>query len=345
MIRRPPRSTLFPYTTLFRSQYYQVKVGGDAAAILGICKALLEADDRAAAHGQALVLDHDFINTQTAGFGEFASVVRQLNWQELEQRSGISRAALETVAEVYARSNKTIACYGMGLTQHPAGVENVRLLCNLLFLKGNIGKPGAGICPVRGHSNIQGQRTVGHGHKPELVPLETYERLYSFTAPRDMGLDTVGSCEAIIGGRINAFIGLGGNFLRATPDNAAMAAAWRGLELTVMVSTKLNKSHAFHGRRAYILPCLGRIERDEQANGPQAVTVEDATGCMHASVGHATPASPDLLSEPRIVAELAKATVAGKSNIDWDAWAADYSLIREALARTQIGRASCRERV
>jgi molybdopterin-dependent oxidoreductase alpha subunit len=333
---RNPQSTqlLTGSYTRISSQYYQVRVGGDAAAILGICKALIEADDKAKAHGQARPIDHDFIQTHTAGYEEFEAVVRQLPWEQIEQRSGISRSDLESVADVYARSNKTIAAYGMGLTQHPAGVENVRLLCNLLFLRGNIGKPGAGICPVRGHSNIQGQRTVGHGHNPDLVPLETYARLYGFTPPRDMGYDTVGTCEAVIAGRVNAFIGLGGNFVRATPDNAVMAEAWQKLKLTVQVSTKLNRSHVIHGERAFILPCLGRIERDQQASGLQAVTVEDATGCMHGSVGHARPASPDILSEPKIVAELAKATVAGKANVDWDAWVDDYSLIREAIART-----------
>jgi len=172
-------------STSISSQYYQVRVGGDAAAILGLCKALLTMDETAANRRQARVLDHDFIREHTSGFEEFASVARQLDWQQIERRSGLTRKELEAVAEVYARSNATIFCYGMGLTQHPAGVENVRLLCNLMFLRGNIGKPGAGICPVRGHSNIQGQRTVGLAEKPELVPLDTYARLYRFDPPRD----------------------------------------------------------------------------------------------------------------------------------------------------------------
>jgi molybdopterin-dependent oxidoreductase alpha subunit len=333
--RHPQSSQLLTgaYTKI-SSHFYQVRVGGDAAAILGICKALLEAEDRAKAAGQAPVLDHDFIQNHTAGFEEFASVVRQLPWAQIEERSGISKNDLEIVADVYAHSNKTIVCYGMGLTQHPAGVENVRLLCNLMFLRGNIGKPGAGICPVRGHSNIQGQRTVGHGHNTANVPLDTYKRLHAFTPPDYIGLDTVGSCEAIINGRINAFLGLGGNFLRATPDNHVMEEAWRNIPLTVQVSTKLNRSHVIHGRQAYILPCLGRIEQDAQASGLQAVSIEDATGCMHGSIGKAAPASPDLLSEPKIVAELAKATVPGKSNIDWDRWVSYYGHIREDIART-----------
>lgn len=321
-------------STPISSQYYQVRVGGDAAAILGISKALLAMDEVAGSRGQAPVLDHEFIREHTSGYEEFASVVRELDWQQIERRSGLARKDLEVVADIYARSNATIFCYGMGLTQHPAGVENVRLLCNLMFLRGNIGKPGAGVCPVRGHSNIQGQRTVGLAEKPELVPLDTYARLYGFEPPRDRGMNTVETCEAILQHRVHAFIGFGGNFVRAVPDTAAMERAWRDIGLTVQVATKLNRSHIVHGKQAYLLPCLGRIERDEQATGPQAVAIEDATGCVHASIGHAEPSSPDLLSEPKIVAELAKATVSGRSSVDWDHWVADYSRIREAIAHT-----------
>lgn len=331
---RNPQSTQLvtgSYTPI-SSQYYQVKAGGDAAAILGICKALISADENAGAGSP--VLDREFIQNETHGFDEFARVVGEVSWNEIEQRSGLSQHDIETVADVYARCNATIAAYGMGLTQHPSGVENVRLLCNLLLLRGNIGKPGAGICPVRGHSNIQGQRTVGITHNAKLAPLDTYKRLYEFEPPRDSGLDTVGTCQGVIEGAVTAFIGLGGNFVRATPDNSVVEAAWRKLPLTVQVSTKLNRSHVVHGQKAYILPCLGRIECDRQASGVQAVTIEDATGCIHASVGHAQPASQNLLSEPKIVAELAKATVGGKARVDWDLWIADYSRIREAMART-----------
>jgi molybdopterin-dependent oxidoreductase alpha subunit len=321
-------------STPISSQYYQVKVGGDAAAILGICKALIAADDAGRARGQAPTLDHEFIEEHTGGYEEFATAVCALSWDEIESRSGLGRRELEVVADVYAHSNATIAAYGMGLTQHPAGVENVRLLCNLVFLRGNIGKPGAGICPVRGHSNIQGQRTVGITDKPELVPLDALAALYHFEPPREKGMNTVETCEAILHGRLNAFIGLGGNFVRAAPDTATLEAAWRRQKLTVQVATKLNRSHIIHGETAFLLPCLGRIERDEQASGQQAVTVEDATGCIHASVGHAAPASPMLLSEPKIVAELAKATLGAQSKVDWDSWVADYARVREAIART-----------
>jgi molybdopterin-dependent oxidoreductase alpha subunit len=333
--RNPQSIQMATFTsTAISSQYYQVRVGGDAAAILGICKALIEQDENARQHRDARVLDHEFIREHTEGFGEFVSALGALSWEEIERRSGIQREQLETVADVYASSNKTIFCYGMGLTQHPVGVENVRLLCNLMFLRGSIGKPGAGICPVRGHSNIQGQRSVGIVEKPELVPLNKLAELYRFEPPREKGMNTIESCEAIVEGRAKAFIGMGGNFLRAVPDTALMETGWRKLELTVQVATKLNRSHIVHGKKAYLLPCLGRIERDEQATGRQAVTVEDATGCIHTSVGNANPASPSLLSEPKIVAELAKAAVASKGNVDWDGWIADYSRVREAIART-----------
>jgi molybdopterin-dependent oxidoreductase alpha subunit len=241
---------------------------------------------------------------------------------------------METIARVYAGSNATIACYGMGLTQHRHGVELVQLLCNLMLMKGNIGKPGAGMCPVRGHSNIQGQRTVGIASNPALVPLDKLSAQFDFTPPRERGYDTADACGAIIEGKISAFIGLGGNFVRVAPDTEGLERAWRRLRLTVQVATKLNRSHLIHGQAQYILPCLGRIERDRQTGGDQAVTVEDATGCIHASIGRTEPASQHLLSEPAIIAELAKATLPPNAKIDWDAWVADYSKIREAISET-----------
>ena len=178
-----------------------------------------------------------------------------------------------------------IGIYGMGLTQHRTGVETVQMLVNLLLLRGNIGKPGAGICPVRGHSNVQGQRTVGITEKPELVPLDRLAQQYGFEPPREKGLNTVEACEAILDGEVRAFVSLGGNFVRAVPDRGAMEPAWRKLRLTVQIATKLNRSHLVHGEVAYLLPCLGRIEIDEQASGPQAVSIEDSTGCIHGSRG------------------------------------------------------------
>eukprot|EP00456_Euglypha_rotunda_P085642 TRINITY_DN8647_c0_g1_i4.p1 TRINITY_DN8647_c0_g1~~TRINITY_DN8647_c0_g1_i4.p1 ORF type:complete len:395 (+),score=81.25 TRINITY_DN8647_c0_g1_i4:93-1277(+) len=222
----------------------------------------------------------------------------------------------------------------MGLTQHVKGVENVRMVVNLLLLRGNIGKPGAGPTPVRGHSNVQGQRTVGITEKPELAPLDKLAAQYGFSPPREKGLDTVASCRGIINGTVKAFVALGGNFLRAVPETIAMEAAWTNLDLSVQIATKLNRNHLFAAKITYLLPCLGRIERDLQATGPQAVSVEDSTSCIHGSVGKAKPASPHLLSEPAIVAGIAKAILPTNPKVDWDAWVGDYSLIRDAVEET-----------
>jgi molybdopterin-dependent oxidoreductase alpha subunit len=222
----------------------------------------------------------------------------------------------------------------MGLTQHRRGVENVQMVSNLLLLRGNIGRPGAGICPVRGHSNGQGQRTVGITEKPELAPLDKLSELYHFEPPREKGMNTVEVCEAICAGEVSAFIGLGGNFVRAIPETARMEEAWRKIPLTVQIATKFNRSHVIHGQASYVLPCLGRIEIDEQATGPQAVSMEDSTGNMHGSRGVAKPAAGTLRSEPSIIASLAKSFLPKNPHIDWDAWVDDYSLVRDAIART-----------
>ena len=321
-------------STPISSHYYQVKVGGDGAAMLGVCKALLALDTAARSQAREAVLDRGFIAEHCHGFEDFAEAVRALSWDDLVRRSGISRADMEKVAAIYAGSNATIACYGMGLTQHRYGVETVQLLCNLMLMRGNVGKPGAGLCPVRGHSNIQGQRTVGHGHKPALVPLDKLAQQYGFEPPREQGYDTAETCGAILNGRVKSFIGLGGNFVRAAPDTVALETAWRRLRLTVQVGTKLNRSHLIHGEVQFLLPCLGRIEIDRQASGPQVVTVEDATACIHVSVGRDEPASEHLLSEPKIVAELAKAILPPNPKLDWDQWVADYGNIRDAIAET-----------
>ena len=246
----------------------------------------------------------------------------------------LSRSALEAAATVYAHAERVIGIYGMGLTQHRKGVETVQMLVNLLLLRGNIGKPGAGICPVRGHSNVQGQRTVGITEKPELVPLDKLARQFGFEPPRDKGLNTVEACEKILSGEVRAFFGLGGNFVRAIPERGRMEPAWRKLRLTVQVATKLNRSHLIHGEVAYLMPCLGRIELDQQATGPQAMTMEDSTSCIHGSLGMQPPASPYLFSEPAIIAGSAKATLPPNPKIDWDGWVADYGKVREAIAET-----------
>src|ERR671913_556965 len=264
-----PTEMLTGSETRISSQYHQVKIGGDIAALMGMAKILIEADDTARAAGGKPVLDHAFIAEHTHGFEELANAARQASWPELEGRSGLSQVTLEAAATVYAQSNAAIGIYGMGLTQHKAGVENVQMLVNLLLLRGNIGKPGAGICPVRGHSNVQGQRTVGISEKPELVPLDKLKEQYGFEPPRWTGMTTVEVCEGIIKGDVKAFVALGGNFVRAAPETAALEAAWPRMRLSVQISTKLNRNHLIPGEVTYILPCLGRIEIDEQATGPQ----------------------------------------------------------------------------
>src|SRR6185312_8720050 len=229
-----PREMLTGERTHISTQFHQVKSGGDMAAIMGMCKALLFADDA----GESHVLDWDFINHHTHGFEQFAAAVRAADWPSLERRSGLTRNAMEAAALVYSRANAVIGIYGMGLTQHVKGVATVQMLVNLLLLRGNFGKPGAGICPVRGHSNVQGQRTVGITEKPELAPLDKLKELYGFEPPREKGLTTVGTCEGVLAGTVKAFVSLGGNFVRAVPDTRRIEPAWGRLRLTVNIATK-----------------------------------------------------------------------------------------------------------
>jgi len=320
--------------TQISTQYHQVKAGGDIAAIVGIAKFLVEWDDAAQAAGEPRILDADFIRQHTTGFPEFVDSVRAAEWSDIEREAGLTKAAIEEAARVYAKAKAVMAIYGMGITQHVKGVESVRMICNLLMMRGNIGKPGAGPTPVRGHSNVQGQRTVGITEKTELVPVEKIEAQYGFKAPREKGLDTVETCRGVIDGSVKAVIALGGNFLRAVPETGPMEEAWPRLDVSVQIATKLNRNHLFPGRVTYLLPCLGRIEEDVQATGPQAVSTEDSTSCIHGSRGKAKPASPHLLSEPAIVAELAKRILPPNPKVDWDAWVADYSRIRDAIEET-----------
>jgi formate dehydrogenase major subunit len=322
-----PAEMLTGAETAISTQYLQVKAGGDTAAVMGLCKALIDAD----------ALDHDFLATHTSDFGAFADAVKACSWASITRESGLAQVDLETAARVYASAKSVMAVYGMGLTQHREGVQNVTMLTNLLLLRGNIGKPGAGICPVRGHSNVQGQRTVGITEKPELAPLDKLASQYKFTPPRDKGMNTVEACQGILSGEVDAFIGLGGNFIRAVPETVLMEEAWRKLRLTVQIATKLNRNHVIHGQVAFLLPCVGRIEVDKQNGVAQSVSIEDSTGFMHGSKGRAEPASNHLLSEPAIVAGLAKAllpTVPSVANVDWDGWVADYARIRDAIEET-----------
>ncbi len=330
-----PTEMALGHETVISTQYHQLRAGSDIAAVLGMSKFLIQWDDEARADGRPPVLDHLFLAEHTHGFESFAAKVRATSWEEIEAETGLPRSALEEAARVYARAERVIGVYGMGLTQHVKGVDNVRAMINLLLLRGNIGRQGAGTCPVRGHSNVQGQRTVGIADKPELVPLDKLKAQYGFEPPREKGHTTVEACQAILDGEVDAFVGLGGNFVRAIPDKDRIEPAWRRMRLTVQIATKLNRSHLVNGRVAYLLPCLGRIEEDVQAGGRQTVTMEDSTSCIHGSVGVRKPASPHLLSEPAIVAEMAKASLgADAAKVPWDAWVDDYGRVRDAIEAT-----------
>lgn len=325
---------LTPLETAISTQYLQLRIGGDIAAISGMCKAILQADDDAVRTGAARTVDVAFIAEHTQGFEAFAEAMRNTAWGDIERESALSRQALQQAAGTFMRARAVIGVYGMGLTQHRKGVMNVQMLSNLLLLGGHIGRLGAGICPVRGHSNVQGQRSVGITEKPELVPLDKLAELYAFQPPRDKGLTTVETCEGVLAESVRGFIGLGGNFLRAVPDSARMEPAWQKLALTVHVATRLNRSHLVPGSACFVLPCLGRIEIDRQASGEQSLSVEDLTGHIHASRGVADPAEASLLSEAAIVAGIAQATLAANAKVPWADWVGNYALVRDAIEAT-----------
>ncbi|GAA5232875.1 FdhF/YdeP family oxidoreductase [Verticiella sediminum] len=329
-----PSEMVSSLSTRISSQYHQVVPGGDCAAIAGMCKAILQADDEAVQSGAPRVLDIDFIREHTDGFDAFAQAVRAREWADIERESGLTRGALQAAARVYCHARAAIAIYGMGMTQHVRGVDNVHMITNLLLMRGNIGKPGAGVCPVRGHSNVQGQRTVGITEKPELAPLDRLAELYGFTPPRAKGLDTVGTCEGVMDGSVRGFVGLGGNLLRAAPDSGRLEPAWRGLRLTVHIATKLNRTHLHPGEIGYLLPCLARSELHASPRGAQAVSTEDSTACIHGSMGRRKPASARLLAESAIVAAIAERTVAADAAVPWPVWAHDMVAVRAAMAAT-----------
>ncbi|MDH6148159.1 molybdopterin-dependent oxidoreductase alpha subunit [Paraburkholderia sp. WSM4179] len=280
------------------------------------------------------VVDIDFIREHTNGYETFAQFARDANWDDIERVSGLPRDALEAAANEYMAAKAVIAHYGMGLTQHRMGVQNVRMLVNMLLLRGNVGKPGAGPSPIRGHSNVQGQRTVGITEKPELAPLDQLAKQFSFEPPREKGMNTIEAFEALLEGKVKAMINLGGNLVRSVPDRFRIEPAWSALPLTVNVATKLNRSHLLPGKRSYVLPCLSPIEIDRQASGEQAVSMEDSTACFHGSHGVVEPAAPTIRSEPFIVAGIAKATLGERSTVDWDAWRDDYARVRVEMAKT-----------
>lgn len=328
-----PREMLTPAETQVSTQYLQVRNGGDLAALAGLCKALLEADHAAQQVGKPRVLDTAFLDEHTHGFEDFAACLQRISWRDITAESGLTQAELEQAAGTFARARAVIGIYGMGLTQQRQGVANVQMVSNLLLLGGHVGHRGAGICPVRGHSNVQGQRTVGITEKPELAPLDAMASLYRFEPPREKGLNTVETCEGVLAGRVRAFVALGGNFVRAVPDTGRIEPAWRKLRLTVNIATKLNRSHLVHGEVSYLLPCLGRIEIDRQASGEQVVSMEDSTGMMHASRGVAKPAASTLRSEIAIVSGIAQATLPPNPAVPWEAWVENYARVREHISQ------------
>ena len=316
--------------TPLASTYHQVRVGGDTAVFKGMMKALLEADATNLGTGGDGLLDRAFIAEHTLGFEALVADIALADWPEIEWRSGLSRAAIEGMARLYWQAERVIVCYGMGLTQHRHGTENVQQLVNLLLLRGNIGKPGAGICPLRGHSNVQGDRTVGITEIPTEAFLARLDAAFGIASPRRHGHNAVEAVAAMRDGRARGFIGLGGNLAAAMPDPDQTFAAFRTLALNVQICTKLNRTCLLTAKDSLILPCLGRTERDVQAGGPQAVTVEDSMSMVHASRGKLAPASPDLRSEPAIIAGIAKAALPD-TPVDWDALVADYDRIRDKI--------------
>ncbi len=281
-----PTEMLGGGSTAIASHYFQPKIGGDLAVATGIAKVLIE---RADSGGDAHAVDTAFIAANTHGYDDFADCVRDVAWPDIERESGLGRTQLQVAAQIYLDSRATIFCWGMGITQHRRSVATIQMLTNLLLARGNIGKPGAGPCPVRGHSNVQGDRTMGIHEKPSPAFLDRLGAEFAFDPPRAHGFDTIDAIEAMRDGRGKVFFAMGGNFAAATPDSDVTHAALRRCALTVQVSTKLNRSHVVHGREALILPCLGRTEIDLQAGGLQAVTVEDSMSMVHLSSGMNAP--------------------------------------------------------
>lgn len=324
--------------------FFRPALGGDMAALRGIAKFLLQWEREAQAAGQPAVFDHAFIAEHTDGVDGYLAELDATTWEHLERQSGLTLAEIEQAARMYRRAERVIICWAMGITQHHHSVPTIQEIVNLQLLRGNLGRPGAGLCPVRGHSNVQGDRTMGINDRPPVALLDALEKRFQFKVPRENGHNTVEAINAMLDGQARVFIGLGGNFAQATPDSPRTHQALMNCDLTVQISTKLNRSHLTVGRDALILPCLGRTDIDHQAHGPQAVTVEDSFSMIHASNGQLEPLSREMRSEPAIVAGIAKATL-GNHPVDWDAMIANYDRIRDLIADTIPGFADFNQRV
>lgn len=318
-------------STPIASAILQVRIGGDIAVLKGMMKRVLERDAQDRAAGGPGKLDRAFIQEHTRGFEALKADLDATGWPDIERVSGLARAAIESAADVYVGAERVIIAYGMGMTQHRNGTANVQQMMNLLLLRGNVGRPGAGIAPIRGHSNVQGDRTVGITEIPNQALLDGMERAFSFRPPSQFGHNAVEAAKAIVGGSARAIVCLGGNFAVAMSDPGIIQTAIRKLDLAVHLGTKLNRTDLMTARETYILPVLGRTELDIQESGPQAVTVEDSVSMVHASRGKLKPASDQLRSEPAIIAGMAKATLGTKYGIDWDGLVADYDRIRDKI--------------
>ena len=313
-------------STPIASEFVHIRIGGDLALLKGMMKVMFEREEK----GET-ILDHDFLRQHTAGMEAVRDEAMALDWGDIVAASGIEEAQIRRCAEIYIRSKATIICYGMGLTQHQQGSRLLQQVAGLLLLKGNYGKPGAGISPIRGHSNVQGDRTVGIDERPTQAYLDRVRDVFGFEPPRGYGHHTVESVEAMLDGTAKVFIGMGGNFVRAVPDTDIAYAAMRKLSLSVGIATKLNRGHLVHGRDALILPVIARSERIETARGEQFVTIEDSMSNVTASRGVLAPASPDLKPEVEIVCRMAMAALPD-SQIPWESYIDDYDLIRDKIA-------------
>ncbi|AYH48539.1 CbbBc protein [Dickeya fangzhongdai] len=339
-----PLELLTPLSGTISETYLQPHLGGDMAAVRGMVKALLETHRQRLAAGEAGLFDQAFIDQHTDGVAAYLQQVDATSWDKIVQQSGLSEAQIRYVAGIYQQSERVICTWAMGITQHRHSVATVREIVNLQLLFGQLGKPGAGLCPVRGHSNVQGNRTMGIDEKPADALLDSLARHFNFTPPRGHGHNTVQALEAMLRDEIRVLIALGGNLAAAAPDTDRTAQALSRCGLTVHISTKLNRSHLITARQdTLILPTLGRTERDMQASGPQFVTVEDSFSMVHASEGISPPLSDQQRSETAIVAGIAH-TVLGRDRLDWPALAADYNLIRDHIAATLPGFADFNQR-
>ncbi|MDA8291665.1 MAG: FdhF/YdeP family oxidoreductase [Actinomycetota bacterium] len=320
--------------------YLQIRVNGDLALFQALGRMLLEAHDSGAP-----VVDEQFVSGHTEGFEQYAAHVRGLDWEAVDAATGLDRSELTAAYELLAAHDRVVVCWAMGLTQHRNSVPTIREIVNVLLLRGAIGRPGAGLCPVRGHSNVQGDRTMGINESPPASFLDALGAEFAFSPPRVPGHDVVETIRAMRDGSVSVFVSLGGNFASATPDTAVTESALRSCALTVQVSTKLNRSHAVTGAEALVLPCLGRTEEDVRAGRPQSVTVEDSMSAVHMSAGTLPPASGSLRSEVAIVCGIARATLGPESPVAWEGLADDYDVIRDHVSRVVPGFESFNERV